>query len=238
MIFAAGLGTRLRPLTNDRPKALVHVQGKPLLEWAILRLQQFGYTDIVINAHHFAEQLFDFVDSIKHFELQITISHEKDQLLNTGGGLLKAASLLDSTQAILVANVDILTSLDLGVFRHYHEQQEALATLAIRKRDTSRYLLFDKAQQLVGWTNIKTGAIKLPARSVEYSAQWGFSGIQLIEPRLLSLIRQQGIFSIIDVYLNLLTSERIMGYPHDADFWLDVGKPESLRVAEEQWENY
>ncbi len=235
MIFAAGLGTRLRPLTNDRPKALVEVQGKPLLEWAILRLQHFGYTDIVINAHHFAEQIFEFVESINHFELQITISHEQDLLLNTGGGLLKAAPLLASDKAILVANVDILTSLDLNAFRQYHEQQQALATLAIRKRETSRYLLFDPDQRLVGWTNVKTGAIKLPTGAVEASAKWGFSGIHMIEPRLLSLIQQEGVFSIIDVYLNLLTSERIMGYPHDGDFWLDVGKPESLRVAENDW---
>ena len=157
MIFAAGLGTRLYPYTADRPKALVEVAGKTLLQRAIEKVSSAGYNDLVINVHHFGDQIIRFLKVNQNFWLNITISDERDQLLDTGGGILKAAPWLKGDQTFLVYNVDVLSNLDLNLFLQYHHKRGGLATLAVRDRKTARYLVFDELMQLTGWRNIKTG---------------------------------------------------------------------------------
>lgn len=230
MIFAAGLGTRLRPLTNEIPKALVPVEGVPLLEIAIKRIAAVGIREIVINVHHFAEKIIEFIQQHDQFGLQIHISDERSQILETGGGLLKAAPLLKDAP-FLVMNADILTNLDLEKMITAHQQSEAIATLAIRQRKTSRYLLFDEKDQLTGWKNIKTGEQRI-SRLSEIQRPFAFSGIHVISPTIFRLMPTSlSKFSIIDTYLEAAKTQQIKGYPHDKDLWLDVGKPDQLAKA-------
>lgn len=232
MIFAAGLGARLRPLTNDRPKALVEIGGHPLLYWAIHRLRSAGYTSLVINIHHFGELMLAYLDS-QDWGVEILISDEREQVLETGGGLKKAKELLRSDSPILVHNVDVLSEVDLAAMRQRHEQSQALATLAMKDRPSSRNLLFDANQQLCAWRHNRTGELRMAREPKGELTALAFSGIHLIEPRMLDLLTEVGKFSIIDSYLRLATSERIQAYQHDEQWWLDVGKPEALPVAEE-----
>lgn len=230
MIFAAGLGTRLRPLTNEIPKALVPVEGVPLLELAIRRIATIGIREVVINVHHFADKIIDFIQQKDQFGLQIHISDEREQILETGGGLLKAAPLLKDGP-FLVMNADILTNLDLSKMIASHEQNNAIATLAIRDRKSSRYLLFDENCQLAGWENIKTGEQKI-SRTTNTQQAFAFSGIQVIDPAIFDFMPTAlSKFSIIDTYLEAAKTQKIIGYPHDADLWLDVGKPDQLAKA-------
>ncbi len=230
MIFAAGLGTRLRPLTNEIPKALVPVEGVPLLELAIQRIAAIGIREIVINVHHFAEKIIDFIQQKDQFGLQIHISDEREQILETGGGLLKAAPLLKDGP-FLVMNADILTNLDLSKMIAIHKQNDALATLAIRDRKSSRYLLFDDNRQLAGWENKKTGEQKI-SRVTNTQKAFAFSGIHVIDPAIFELMPTAlSKFSIIDTYLEAAITQKIIGYPHNEDLWLDVGKPDQLAKA-------
>ncbi|MEM6378122.1 MAG: nucleotidyltransferase family protein [Bacteroidota bacterium] len=230
MIFAAGLGTRLRPLTNEIPKALVPVEGIPLLELAIRRIAAVGIREIVINVHHFAEKVIDFIQQNDQFGLKIHISDERDQILETGGGLLKAAPILGNTP-FLVVNADILSNLDFNKMIAAHQASKAIATLAIRQRTTSRYLLFDAQYQLVGWENVKTGEQRISRASAEQQ-QFAFSGMHVIDPQIFDLMPKQiSKFSIIDTYLEVAKTHKILGYPHDDDLWLDVGKPDQLAKA-------
>lgn len=231
MIFAAGLGTRLRPLTNDRPKAMVEVNGKTLLEINIRKLVKFGFIDIVVNVHHFADLVIDYLNA-NDFGANIIISDERDELLETGGGLKKAKDLLQGDD-FLVHNVDILTDLDLNALYNYHKRHNALATLATRKRATSRYLLFDDHDVLHGWTNVKAGIVR-QKRSTENDLFFrAFSGIHVISPDIFPLFRRDGKFSIIDTYLDCAKDNLIQSYAHDDGLWLDVGKHESLKEAEQ-----
>lgn len=231
MIFAAGLGTRLRPLTNDKPKALVEVNGMPLLEIAIRRLKYFGFTDIVINIHHFGDLILQFLEENNHFDIHIMVSDERALLLNTGGGLKKARPFLED-EPFLVYNTDIITSMDLKGFYEKHISNKAIATLATRDRSTSRYLLFDKTHRLVGWTNVKTGEVKLPIPARSYQKR-AFSGIHMLSPAIFEHMPEEEVFSIIDVYLNVAAQQQILEYPHDEDRWIDVGKiPELERAAQ------
>lgn len=230
MIFAAGLGTRLRPLTNDRPKALVEVHGKTLLQHAIEHLKQFGITSIVVNIHHFGEKVLAVLDQHQNFGCEIIISDERSELLETGGGLKKAAAYFNNENAIVVYNVDVLSNIDLQKMLLYHQQHQALATLATRNRISSRYLLFNEQQELCGWTNTKTKEIK-NVRAAKKTNHYAFSGIHIIDPKLLPLIQQEGKFSITTTYLDLATQHKIIAYPHDKDYWFDVGKPENLAKA-------
>lgn len=233
MVFAAGLGTRLRPLTNDQPKALVEVGGYPLLEIAIRRLLAFGYDEIVVNVHHFADQVETFLQSNGNFGARVHLSDERPQLLDTGGGLKKAAQWLRSEESFLVHNVDVLTDLDLHAFQRAHDASGALATLAVRSRQTSRYLLFDEAGLLSGWKNVKTGEEK-NSRAVSSAMSLAFSGIQCIHPRLFDYMPEgDEVFSIIDVYLEAARTAKVAGFRHDDSQWLDVGKPEALEPAAE-----
>lgn len=231
MIFAAGLGTRLHPFTSNKPKALVEIAGKPLLELAIERVGNAGYKDIVINIHHFGNQIIDFLERKNNFGLSITISDEREQLLDTGGGILKAASLLSGSGPVLVYNVDVLSNLDLEAFRSYHTEMGGLATLAVRDRKTARYLVFNEDMMLSGWKNIKTGEEKIVRDSLTQRI-FAFSGIQLIDPSIFSLITETGSFSLISLYLRLAKTERIFGYTDTSSLWMDLGKPEQLKEAE------
>jgi NDP-sugar pyrophosphorylase family protein len=232
MIFAAGLGTRLRPLTNDKPKALVEVGGMTLLELAIRRLKYFGYDDILVNIHHFGQQIVDLLEAKKHFGIRITISDERDQLLDTGGGLKKAADFF-GTEPFLLYNTDVLSNIDLHAFRQKHLERQSLATLAVRQRETSRYLLFDKELRLCGWKNAKTGETRLSQDKAGLKPL-AFSGIHILDPAIFNYMPAgKAVFSIIDVYLEAAKTKRLYGYPHDNSLWLDVGKLPALEKAEQ-----
>ncbi len=231
MIFAAGLGTRLRPLTNHKPKALVTVNETALLEIVIRRLKYFGCQDIIINIHHFGDLIEKFVQKHDNFGINITLSDERKQLLDTGGGLKKAAAFFDDGKAFLVCNTDILSTIDLRAMYESHIQSGALATLATRQRQTSRYLIFDQQNRLQGWLNNKTGEIRMPRCDSHQLQMHAFSGIQVLSPSIFDLMPEEDVFSIIDVYLNAAVLHNIMAYPHDTSLWLDVGKKESLEQA-------
>ena len=233
MIFAAGLGTRLRPLTDNKPKALVEVGGETLLQRAIEKVSGAGFEEIIVNIHHFGDQIIDFLEEHHHFGLDIHISDERDALLDTGGGILKARPLLDGNEPFLVYNVDVVCSLNLTAVLQWHRERQALATLVVRKRDTARYLLFDKAMQLSGWTNIKTGEVKM-ARPKEEVNPFAFSGIHIIDPSIFPLITETGEFPIIPMYLRLAEENDIYGFEDHSDLWMDLGKREQLKIAEER----
>ena len=231
MILAAGLGTRLYPYTADRPKALVEVAGKTLLHRAIEKVSEAGYNDLVINVHHFGDQIIRFLEVNQNFGLNISISDERDQLLDTGGGILKAAPWLKGDQTFLVYNVDVLSNLDLNLFLQYHHKRGGLATLAVRDRKTARYLVFDELMQLTGWRNIKTGE-EIKSRTGGESNLFAFSGIQLIDPEIFKLITETGSFSLIPLYLRLAKEYPIIGYPDQSTLWMDLGKPDQIIEAE------
>lgn len=232
MIFAAGLGTRLRPHTNDRPKALVEVGGKTLLQHVIERLKNAGVTEVTVNVHHFADKVENFLKKKENFGLKINISDERDLLLETGGGLKKARKYLDGDAPFIVHNTDILTDFDLRKMYNKSIKNQAIATLAVRNRETSRYLLFEKeTQQLTGWKNIKTDEVKA-ARPVENSFALAFSGVSILHPRIFDFMPEEDAFSIIPVLLNAAKTENIQAYQHDESFWLDVGKLPALAEAE------
>ncbi len=233
MIFAAGLGTRLRPLTNNKPKALVEVNGIPLLEIALQKLIHHGFREVIINIHHFGQQIIDFLEAKDHFGIHLEISDERDQLLDTGGGLKKAAWFLQDGP-FLVYNADILTNIDLAALYQQQLGTDAIATLAVRDRESSRKLLFDQNQTLCGWQNMKTGEQKI-SRYADVQTPLSFSGIHVIHPNLFRYFPDQEVFSIIDVYLEAAQKEVIQAYRHDADIWLDVGKPEALEQGQKLW---
>lgn len=234
MIFAAGLGTRLRPLTNDRPKALVEVGGMPLLEIAIRRLKFYGCTEMVINIHHFAEKIIAFLKEKNDFGLTIHLSDERDLLLETGGGLKKAAHFFEDNQPFFVCNADILTDLDLRKMYDAHCQSNAIATMAVRNRETSRYLIFNQKEELVGWRNVKTKEVKWSKKTPEdLTRNLAFSGIHIISPAFFDYFpKEENAFSIIPIYLKAAEKEQILAYPHDDTIWLDVGKLPALEKAE------
>ena len=256
MILAAGLGTRLKPLTETMPKALVSVQGRPLLDILVRRLQQFGYDRFVINIHHFAQQIRDYVAQQDYAPL-VHFSDETTQLLETGGGLKHARQLFHDDEPILIHNVDILDNVDFGWFARQHEADED-AVLLVSRRSTKRYLLFDSAMRLMGWTNIETGEVKSPfpwLRESEFTVDedlkvtvqpnsqlsilncqlnaYAFSGIHSFSPRLFPLMdRFPERFSIIDFYLSVCHHAHIVGVPKDDLRLLDVGKLDTLDQAE------
>ena len=233
LLFAAGLGTRLKEHTQDKPKALVSLAGKPLLQHAIEYLKSNGILDITINVFHFAEQIISFLEENKSFGVNIHISDERDQLLETGGGLKKASSFLMGKEPILIYNVDVISNLDLNSLLNFHLQQNALATLAVRTRETSRNLMFDQNMFLAGWKNLNTGKTRISREdSFENARPLAFSGIHIIQPELLELITEEGRFPIIDLYLRLAKDYPIKGFIDTSSIWLDLGKPEQLQAAE------
>lgn len=234
LIFAAGLGTRLRPLTDDRPKALVKINGITLLEIVIRRLKTAGVTDIIVNVHHHAQMIIDFLQSKNNFDINIVISDERDELLETGGGLRKVADFFSDGEPFFVHNVDILSNIDLKKMYEKHVKSKAVATLSTRHRATSRYLLFNKKNELYGWMNIKTGKMILCKKKKGKLNLRAFSGIHVISPDLFDAMPEdKNAFSIIDVYLAAAAYQKIVGYPHEEDVWMDVGKIENIDEAKE-----
>lgn len=234
MLFAAGLGTRLKPFTNNHPKALATIHGKTLLERNITYLKSFGIQDIIINIHHFGDQILNFLEKNHDFNCSVSISDERQEVLETGGGLVKAQKLLGE-QPFLVMNVDILTDMDLDPFIKYHNQNNPLVTLAVSDRESSRKLYFNKKKELVGWKNFNTQQkIFISAEEEKKAVPLAFSGIHIINPKIFSLITQTGKFSIMDAYLNLMKVHKILGYQHQS-YLIDVGKPESIIEAEKHF---
>jgi NDP-sugar pyrophosphorylase family protein len=232
MLFAAGLGTRLKPFTDHMPKALVAVNGQSLLEHNIRYLQRFGITDVIINVHHFASLVEEVVRTNNGFGSNVTISDERTELLETGGGLKKAASFFEGERDLVVMNVDVLTDLDLGKMIASHQSNAAIATLAVMKRDSTRQLLFNHDMRLCGWTNYKTGDEKISVPDQELFP-FAFSGIQVLSQSLLAAIPFEGKFSMIDVYLYFAKNDLLQGYDHTGGIFIDVGKPGSIEQAEE-----
>lgn len=231
MIFAAGLGSRLKPWTDYHPKALALVNGKSLLQRNIGYLQNHGIFEVIINVHHFADQIVDAVEKNNGWGSAITISDEKDAVLETGGGLQKASWYFEGEADFVVMNVDILTDMDLSAMIRQHLQLHSLATLAVSDRDTSRYFLFDKDAVLSGWRNVTNGEEKI-VRNADILIQKAFSGIHVINSFLLSQMKREGKFSMVDVYLDLAKSHIISSYDHTGAQMIDVGRPESILKAE------
>jgi NDP-sugar pyrophosphorylase family protein len=237
MILAAGLGTRLRPLTENRPKALVEVGGRTLLEITLARLRSFGITDVIVNTHHFAGMVRGYIESNKNFGMNIAISHE-EILLDTGGGLKKAAYFFleqsaNSEEPFLLHNVDVISTIDLGRMLQFHNEHQALTTLAVQERKTSRYLLFQPDSELCGRRSGPDSAIELvrPSQNVQALA---FCGIHIISPRFLSMMTEEGAFSIITSYLRLAADgQKIRGFRADEYYWRDLGTPENVARAAE-----
>lgn len=233
MLFAAGLGTRLKPFTNNHPKAFAMVNGKSLLQRNIQYLQQFGITNVVVNVHHFANQIIEAVQQNNGWGSNIIISDEQDEVLETGGGLAKAKPHLLATENFVVMNVDILTNVNLNTIILQHQQTNALATLAVSQRETSRYFLFDEHLQLCGWQNKNTGEIKPSTlNDISQLTPFAFSGLHVINSNIFNHITQQGKFSMVDVYLSLMQQHQVIGYNHTGSLLIDVGKPESIIKAE------
>jgi NDP-sugar pyrophosphorylase family protein len=235
MILAAGLGTRLRPLTDDRPKALVEISGHTLLEITLRRLQHLGVREVIVNVHHFAEMVVDYLKKNDNFGMRIEISRE-EVLLDTGGALKKAAWFFqeDSNHAddpFLVHNVDVLSTIDLHHMLLFHRTNQAVATLAVQQRETSRQLLFDESNQLCGR---QTGRDQLPeiVRPCSQTRALAFCGVHVVSPRLLALMTEQDAFSIIPTYLRIASlNEKILAFRADEYYWRDLGKPENLAQA-------
>ena len=239
MILAAGLGTRLRPLTDNRPKALVEINGSTLLEITLSRLRNCGVREVMINMHHFADMIVEYLKANNNFAMRIEVSRE-EVLLDTGGGLKKAAYFFvedpGSDKPFIVHNVDVLSTIDLRRMVQFHTDKQALATLAVQDRKTSRYLLFDDQLQLCGRRSGSDQEPELVRSSLVRSAQelhmLAFSGIHVISPRLLAMMIEDGAFSIITSYLRLAAQrERILAFRADEYYWRDLGRPEGIEQA-------
>lgn len=236
MVLAAGLGTRLSPLTDDRPKALVEISGRTLLDITLARLRAIGIREVIINAHHFADRLIDYLQANQNFGMHIEVSRE-DVLLDTGGGLKKAAHFFlsnSSDEPFLVHNVDVLSTIDLELMLRTHRAHKGLATLAVMQRKTSRYLLFENSL-LCGRRLERDGEPRTElVRPAGHSQALAFCGIHVMAPRLLQLLTEDGAFSIIDAYLRLAASgQKIQAFRADEYYWRDLGKPENIAQATE-----
>ena len=231
MIFAAGLGTRLQPITNHIPKALVEVNGTTLLELCIRNIIKHGFDRVIVNVHHLGEQIIDFVAN-HSFDAEIVISDERQLLLDTGGGLKKASQLLVQDSPLLIHNVDVLSAIDLADLYRHHCQSNAMATVAVAERDTGRYLLFDTKDNLTGWTNRKTGqTIWAKPEQQSHALPLAFSGIHVVNRQLTDLLPHAAPYPIIPQYIAIARHSTIKAYKHKADEWIDVGKPDSLVAA-------
>jgi NDP-sugar pyrophosphorylase family protein len=233
LILAAGLGTRLKPLTNSIPKALIPIKGKTLLEYQILKLKKYDFNEIIINIHHFPDQIIDFLKSKNNFGLNIKISDERDFLLDTGGGIHQTEWFFNDGKPFLVHNVDIFSNIDLYQLYRQHLSLNGLATLVVSSRKTSRYLLFDESLQLKGWFNGKTQEIKPMTININQFQKLAFAGIQILSPQVFKLMNNwEPPFSIIDFYLQNMERYPIFGYIPPGFKILDVGKIQALNEAE------
>jgi len=234
MIFAAGTGTRLRPLTNIIPKALVKIGDTPLLEYAVKKLLNYGFGEIIINVHHYPEKILEFLKANNNFEANISISDESDLLLDTGGGLKKASAFFAEDEPFLLYNCDIITDLNLRQLYDYHLKQNALCTLAVRKRETSRYLLFNSDNILCGWENKRTGEVKHARESETELYPIAFSGIHIMSPEAIKLLPDKKVFSLIEFYLMIANNHIIRGFDHTYSKWADIGKPSVLEEMQKE----
>lgn len=236
LIFAAGLGTRLKPLTDNKPKALVEIGGKPLLYYAIEKLKKHGVTSIIVNTHHFSEKIKNYLQET-NFGIPIEISDETTMLLNTGGGLQNARWFFDIKDSFIVYNVDILSDINLTEMIEYHNANRAIATLAVMERTTSRYFLFDNKMNLCGWRNKKDDREIISKTSNNYT-EFAFSGIQIINPEYFDKVPFSGVFPIVDAYLEIAKTETIKAYNHTNTEWCDIGKLHELEHATEIVKKY
>lgn len=235
MVLAAGLGTRLRPLTNDRPKALVEVAGRTLLEITLMRLRDFGIREVIINVHHLGNMIEEYLKTNNNCGLQIKISREDEALLDTGGGLKKAAHFfqqgVDREEPFILHNVDVISNIDFAEMLKFHNAKNALSTLAVQDRKTSRYLLFDESLELCGRQSGPHAKPEL-VRPSKQPLPLAFTGIHVISPRFLTLMPDDGVFSIIDSYLRVAAQgEKILGFRADQYYWRDLGRPENVAQA-------
>ena len=231
MIFCAGLGTRFKPWTDKHPKALAIVNGKSLLQRNVEYLQGAGITKVIVNVHHFASQITEAVESNNGWGSDIEISDESNMVLETGGGLLHAHELLPMGEDFVCINVDILTDLDLKSMIRWHRQQKSFVTLAVSDRKSSRCFTFDENNRLTGWRNLQTGEEKI-AVSSEVNTNKSFSGISVFSHNFFDYVEQTGKFSLVDAWLSLAGDHPIHGFDHHGNAWVDVGRPESVAVAE------
>lgn len=239
MVLAAGRGTRLGPLTDHQPKALVEVGGRTLLEITLARLKSFGIAEVIINVHHFAAAIIDFLEAHQNFGMKLAISRE-EVLLDTGGGLKKASWFFQQRSAdepFLLHNVDIISNINFAAMVEHHRKSRALATLAVQHRETSRYLLFDQQAQLCGRRIVKKHEEQF-VRPVEAPEALAFAGIHVLCVRMLSKLQEHGVFSIIDSYLRLAgAGENIQAFRADAYYWRDLGKLDQIHAAEQDYRN-
>ena len=241
MILAAGLGTRLRPLTDDRPKALVTVAGRTMLEITLCRLRSFGVSEVIINTHHFGDLIAEYLEANHNFGMHIEVSRE-EELLDTGGGLKHAAHFFleagkDSQEPFILHNVDALSTIDLTRMVEFHNEQDALATLAVQHRETSRYLLFDEHGQLCGRRAGREVKDQL-ARPAKQLQPLAFSGIHILSPCIFARMEEEGAFSIVNAYLRLTAQgEKIVAFRADESYWRDLGRPESVLQAAQDIES-
>lgn len=236
MIFAAGMGRRLRPLTDNTPKALISINGKPMLEHIILKLKEAGFDHLVINIHHEGQQILDFLEANNNFGVHIDISDERDYLLDTGGAIKKARPFLEGEEPFLVHNVDIFSNVDLRQIYEHHKQNNPLATLLVSKRDTSRYLLFNKKNLLCAWRNRETGEVKsyYPDFDPLQHNEYAFGGIHVISPKIFEWMDEwTGKFPIINFYLSICARTQLLAYPAENLRLLDIGKLDALAQAED-----
>lgn len=232
LIFAAGLGTRLKDLTKNKPKALVEFNGKPILEHLIINLKSQGFNDFVINVHHFADQIENFLKEKNNFNSNIEISDEREMLLETGGGLLNARPFLLNSENFIIYNADIFSDINLKELIKEHKKNNALATLAVQERNTSRKLLFNEENELCQWKNYETNEYKVAKLSTSKLKAWAFTGIHIVNNQIFNHITETGKFSIIDLYLRLAKEHKISTYKANHTFWFDLGKPENIKAAE------
>lgn len=241
IIFAAGLGTRLYPLTTTMPKALVEIGGKPILQHVIEKLKSAGVDCIVVNVHHFPDKIIEFLKKNDNFDIDIRVSDERDLLLDTGGGTLKAAELLDGDEPVILHNADILTDFNIERMLENHVATGADVTLLVAERASSRYLLFDKGISMRGWINATTGEVKPRNINAEGLSRYAFGGVHIISPRVFMYLKEYGednhVFSITPFYIDYCKKIDIRGYIPDRDFrWFDIGKPETLEKARQSFE--
>jgi len=230
MVFAAGLGTRLKPLTDDNPKALIKVNGKTLIQRVLESLKLQGFLNVVVNVYHYSNKIIDYLEANNFFGLEVKISVE-EKLLDTGGGLKKALKYFPDG-AILLHNVDVITNLKLKSLWNFNLSTNGLATLAVRKRKTNRYLLFDENNKLVGWENIKENK-KILMKNVSPLQRWAFSGVSVVSPLFLRNLPDRDVFSLTQALIEQIGYGEIFAFPEENSFWFDVGTPDKLRKAEE-----
>lgn len=232
MILAAGLGTRLKPFTDTKPKALFEINGKPLIHYAIEKLKKHGFDKIIINVHHFPDKIISYLKESDYSDTEIIISDEREELLDTGGGIKNIINLIRVDEPILIYNVDILTNLNLEDLFQNHIKDRSLITLAVSNRKSSRYFLFNETFELCGWRNVNTGQEKIVKNSSSTLKEFAFSGIHVLSPEVFRLMPEENKYSIVDFYLSIAANENIIGFDHSDSKLIDVGKSDSVPEAE------